>query len=66
MENLIQNARQSMRLAYDNAESHRQFATMFIVADMPKLANYHMEESKAQSQMAALYEAIMFSLMGER
>lgn len=54
-----------MRLAYDNAASHRQFATMFICADMPKLANYHLERAKAQSHMAVVYEEIMFSLMSE-
>lgn len=65
MENLIQKARHSMRIAYDNAAAHRQFATMFISADMPKLANYHLERAKAQSRMAILYEEIMFSLMSE-
>ena len=62
---MLQNARRSMRTAYDNADSHRQFAHMFAAADMIDAANYHLDKASGQSAVAGLYESILFSLMAE-
>lgn len=55
MTNLIQTARDKMRAAYDRADAHRQFVTMFAVAGMARESSWHEKQALNESHMGDVW-----------
>ena len=63
MENLIETARDAMRAAYDRADAHRQYVTMFATAGMARESAWHEKQAASESHMAQLWSAIYGELV---
>lgn len=63
MENLIETARFKMRHAYDRADAHRQFVTMFAVAGMTRESAWHEKQAASESHMAEVWAGFYAELV---
>ena len=63
MQNLIESAREKMRVSYDRADAHRQFVTMFSVAGMTRESAWHEKQSANESRMGEVWSAIYGELL---